>query len=200
MVSVSTAQVASLLNSAFGKQNITPEKVWHLVGTGVFTDVSPTRSVRIDLDEVLAMTAATCVVTPDQWPHRPLFRVSLTKLRHAAIPDPKNPNGAPLRTHAGADYANTHGLSALMRERAWTGVWEVSDATIEQAVEKRAILFGTTKGYIHPDYVRTIVGAHRDENVRRVWWETEPAPASVRAFVGTGLWMDVQAGRESHWA
>jgi len=188
------------LNSAFGKQNITPEKVWHLVGTGVFTDVSPTRSVRIDLDEVLAMTADTRVATPDQWPHQPLFRVSLTKLRPAAIPDPKNPNGAPLRTHAGADYANNHGLSALMRERAWTGVWEVSDATIEQAVEKRAILFGTTKGYIHPDYVRTIVGAHRDENVRRVWWETEPAPASVRAFVGTGLWMDVQAGRESHWA
>ncbi|WP_454172850.1 hypothetical protein [Microbacterium maritypicum] len=200
MVGVSTAQVASLLNSAFGKQNITHEKVWHLVGTGVFTDVSPTRSVRIDLNEVLAMTAATRVVTPDQWPHQPLFRVSLTKLRPNPIPDPESRNGVLLRTHAGADYANAHGLSPLMRERAWTGVWEVSDATIEQAIEKRAILFGTTKGYIHPDYVRTIVGAHRDKNVRRVWWETEPVPATVRAFVGTGLWMDVQAGRESHWA
>lgn len=200
MVGVSTAQVASLLNSAFGKQNITPEKVWHLVGTGVFTNVSASRSVRINLDEVFALIAATRVVTPDQWPHQPLFRVSLTKLRPAAIPNAENESGDPLRTHAGADYANVYGLSPLMRERAWTGVWEVSDTTIEQAIEKRAILFGTTKGYIHPDYVRTIVGAYRDKNVRRVWWETEPAPASVSAFVGTGLWMDVQAGRESHWA
>lgn len=97
VVDVSTGQVASLLNSAFGRQNITSEKVWHLVGTGVFTDVSRTRSIRIDLDEVLAMTAATRVVTPDQWPHQPLFRVSLTKLRPDAIPDPGNLSGPLLR-------------------------------------------------------------------------------------------------------
>ncbi|WP_068492285.1 hypothetical protein [Pseudoclavibacter helvolus] len=198
MVLLSTEQTAEELNDAFGLTSITAAKVLALVRTGALTDLGPGRSVRVDMAQVHAFTASLRLVTPGEWPgDHPLFRVSLIELREDEIRDD---NGVVLRTHAGVDYSNTLAVPQTARELAWTGVWEVSDTTAQRAIAERAVLFGTTKGYINPSYVRTIVGTRRTPDGSRIWWETAPAPAEVIQFVGSGLWMPVKPGRESDWA
>ncbi|WP_104084065.1 helix-turn-helix domain-containing protein [Cryobacterium sp. Y11] len=198
MLKISTTQAADFLNTAFGVTNITDKKTLALVRAGLFANVGSGRSIRIDLAEVEEYATSTRYVASSQWPTaQPIFRVSLLGLREDEI---KDQHGIVLRTHAGADYANIYGLTPLMRRRAWTGVWEVSDSTITRAINERALLVGTTKGAVHPEYVRTITGAKRDSTTGRVWWKTKKAPEVINRFVGSGLWMDVKSGRESDWA
>lgn len=194
MVGISTSQVAELLNNAFDKHNITAEKVLHLVETGLFKNISENRSIRVELKEVESFTKSIRVVNPIDWPISSLFRVSLIGIREDEI---KRQDGSILRSHAGADYSGMSGLSPKMLELSWTGIWEVSDTTIEETVKSETILFGTTKGYIDPRYIRKITGAHRDWETGRVWWEVEPASELVMKFIGSGLWMDVDPGRQS---
>lgn len=198
MILISTTQAADELNRAFNLTSITAEKVLALVGAGAFTDLGAGRSVRIDLSEIQAFASRVRVVTPAQWPAMwPIFRVSLLGLREDKIVDA---NGVVLRTHAGVAYSGGSSISSSMRELAWTGVWEVSAQNIQRAIQTGAVLFGTTKGYVDPNYVRQIVGARRTPSGSRIWWETVPAPAKVKQFVGAGLWMPVKPGRESDWA
>lgn len=91
-------------------------------------------------------------------------------------------------------------MNNATRNDAFVGVWDVASATANHATAVGAVLFGTTKGYIHPYYVRTITGWHRDAQTGRIWWDTSPADPAVTAFVGSGLWMPVKPARESDWA
>jgi len=196
MVLLSTAQVAEALNNAFGTSTIDNRKVLGLVHTGVFADRGSGRSVRIALSDVAEFISRTRPVERDQWPDQwPLFRVSLLELDKDEVRDDQD---SVLRTHMGADYSGASDLPPDMRELAWKGMWAVGDETAQRAVDERAVLFGTTKGYIHPDYVAQIVGFRRIG--ARVLWETVPVPKVVANFVGTGLWMPVKAGRISDWA
>lgn len=88
--------------------------------------------------------------------------------------------GTLLRTHAGADYHHPPTANNATRNNAFVGVWDVADATASHATAVGAVLFGTTKGYIHPYYVRTITGWHRDGQTGRIWWET--IPRSLRSL------------------
>lgn len=199
MVQLSTKQVAGELNEAFGLTSITAEKVLELVKTGVFTDVGPGRSVRVEMSEFQGFTQRTRYVTRSQWPAGyELYRVSLIHLR----PDPAwDSLTDTMRSHAGVDYSGRLlPLSSTQRELAWTGVWEVADETADAAVRQGAVLFGTTKGYIDPRYFRVVTGYRRTVDGSQLWWTTAPAPAAIAQFVGTGLWMDVKPGRESDWA
>lgn len=198
MTQLSTDQVAQMLNERFDRTTIDKRIAKALVDTHALTDVGPGRSIRVELTELETFIARTRPVTRDQWPEKwPLYRMSLLALREDEAYDQ---DGVLVRTHAGAHYGDDHGLPDLMWERAWTGLWPVSEENAEEAVEAGAIGFGTTKGYIHPTYVRQIVGHHRHEESGRVWWDTAPAPAEVMDFVGTGLWMSVEPGAESNWA
>lgn len=198
MVLLSTAQTAEKLNAAFGTRSITAEKVLYLVHTKALHDLGPGRSVKIDEAEIDRFTTRVRPVGREDWPSgHSLFRVSLIELREDPIYDAQ---GTLLRTHAGVDYSGSSGIPLLQQVLAWTGVWEVSEQTVQRAVQERAILFGTTKGYIDPKYVEMITGARRTPSGDRIWWETTRAPAEILRFVGTGLWMPVKPGRESDWA
>lgn len=201
---ITATQVVNLLNTHLGVNNLTSQKVQALADAGAFTAASADRVRRYDADSVDAFVRSIRYVTPEQWPDKPrLYRVSILALRpnlvRSAHATKKHPGGKVVRTHAGADYANTSGLSPKMRRRAWTGVWSISDATARELVEEGAIVYATTKGYIHPDYVRTVTGYERVEG-GRILLKTSPAPKAVTKFVSTGLWMDVKPGRENDWA
>lgn len=195
-LALSTGQVADLLGAHLG-QTVRPDTVLRLVQAGAFPNIGPGRSIRVPFADVQKFIATTRPVTPRQWPVADLFRVSLLPLHDDPIHDI---NGMLLRTQAGADYHPVPLISNLARDRAFVGVWDVADATANRAKASRATLFGTTKGYIHPYYVRQIIDWRRDHQTGRIWWETAPADPSVMHFVGTGVWMPVKPGRESDWA
>lgn len=201
-IPLSTQQCADTLGAHLGR-TITNRVVLNLTDTGALTDIGPGRSVRVASDELNRFVATTRYVTPDQWPaDHPLYRVSLLGLHKDPVrraPTSKHPNGKLLREWAGADYANAAGLSPKMRRRAWTGVWPISEVNANRMVAEGAIIFGTTKGYIHPDYVRQVTGYERVEQ-GLVYVKTRPAPAEVTAFVGDGLWMNVAPGSKNAWA
>lgn len=205
-VALSSTQAIYSLNRHFGVTNITNAKLKALIETGALTDIGIGRNRKIDSDELDTFMANTRYVKRKKWPTKHLFRVSIVALREDFI----HSNGVMLRQFAGVDYAHrTHPhvsgkprpLTPTENSLAWEGVWQVSDAAADKAVTKRATLFGTTKGYIGPEQVRTITGWHRTPGTRDLWWETTDPTPEVRAFVGTGLWMDVKNdGRESNWA
>jgi hypothetical protein len=196
MVLLSTFQVAEMLCDAFGTPSIDGKKVLALTRAGALTDVGPGRSVRVELPEVEDFIERTRFVTREEWPDGwSLFRVSLLDLREDEVRDEQ---GAVLRTHLGADYAGESGLSPRMLDLAWHGMWEVGDEAVRRALSGKTLLLGTTKGYIHPAYVRCIVGARRVGS--QVVWETDESPREIQDFVGTGLWMPVKQGRVSDWA
>lgn len=170
---------------------------FRLVQAGAFPNVGPGRSIRVELADVQQFIATTRRVDPHQWPANDLFRVSLLPLHDDPMHDI---TGTLLRTQAGADYHPVPPISNSARDRAFLGVWDVADATANRAKSTSATLFGTTKGYIHPFYVRQIIDWRRDHQSGRIWWKTIPADPSVMQFVGTGLWMPVKPGRESDWA
>jgi hypothetical protein len=197
MVYLSTTQTAEELNSALGLTNVTAEKVRALVHTGALKDQGTGRSVKIAFSDIQRFAGRIRVETPSAWPTTsPLFRVSVIHLRDDVIPDD---SGRVLRTHAGVDYSGTSQLSQQMQDLAWTGVWQASDETVQTAIDHQALLVATTKGYINPSYIRTITGARRTPDGKRIWWETAPAPSVITTFVGTGLWMQLETVRESDW-
>ncbi|MFB6575768.1 hypothetical protein [Kocuria palustris] len=198
MVHLSTAQTAEELNQVLGRTSITTKTVQALIETGLFHDRGTGRSKRIDLQEVQDLVQRVRPVEPSDWPSPfSIFRVSLLGLHSDPV---VTHHGTVLRQYAGVDYSGRAPISPRDRELAWTGVWAVAEETAQEAVDGGAILFGTTKGYIDPNYVRQIVGYRRTPDGSRLWWDTVPPPASVQQFVGTGLWMPVQPGRESNWA
>ncbi len=189
---LTTAQTASelmdLLSNQDGHPVITATKVLTLTRMHLLTDLGPGKQVRIDRDEVVALAAVTRYLADPAEIGDLILRVSVIEPR----PDVRyDLQGNPLRTDAGADYSNPIQLGGV------EGVWEVSQENADRLVDEKGLLLATSKGYVHPQHVREIVGWDAVANTARRYFHTKRAPKSARKVIGTGLWIDVPAGRES---
>lgn len=194
---ISTGQAATEVSEGWGVR-VSRDTVVMWVDTGLLANQAPgSRQRRIDHGDLTDLIDRTRVVTPDQWPGRPhLYRLSLAPLYENAI---YNNDGTRIRQYAGTDFGNPRGLDPDEWRRSFEGVWEISDATIQDAVARTSLLVASVRGYIDADHVRLITGAHRDAHQPSLrWWETEPPAQDIIDFIGTGVWMPVAPRGTSH--
>lgn len=196
---LTSQQVADLLNHHLNITSVTAAKVWVLVKAGALTDVGPGRSIRIDSHELNRFLASLRFVTRSQWPtSAPIYRVSLLE---AGLGSPRTNKAGVTFAWSGADLSGKIIPSEAERLAAFEGVWLASEATAQEAVDQKALLVGTVKGYVHPSYVREIIAYERNtEYGLRTWFHTRPAPKKVLKWLGAGgAWINVMPGRSSDW-
>jgi hypothetical protein len=189
-VNVTARQAAEVIRQHLGPKapTITHAKVGRLVATGVLTDISKTRWIALDYDEVEAFATRTRYMPRPSIPYDRVMRVSVIAMRQDRI---IGLNGRPWRDWAGIDHLNSRGLPPREVERAWTGVWPCSDETADSVIG--CPLVGSNWGYVHPDLCRIITGWWREPQSRRVAFDTRSDPALQRV-IGTGIWVDIPPG------
>lgn len=200
---LTTAQVADHIQNCLagpdGYPRVTPAKVHAQLAAGLFTNVGPGRSVRIDIDEVDALLTQTRYIPDPAEIGALVLRVSVTARRpdvvYAFGVDPTS--AQPLRTDAGIDFPTLHSQPLTASLGGFEGVWEVSDPVADRLADEDGLLLATCKGYTDPDMVQTIEEWTRCADTPRKYFFTRQAPKAVRDVVGTGVWIDVPPGRES---
>lgn len=202
---ITLGQATRLLQDGFEKQAgvrpaINPTKVRVLVETGVLTDCNEDGSrPLLSRDEVLTLIENTIYLPSYDKLEDPVFRVSLAHLRENPVYSELD--GRLMRTHSGYDYSNAEGLSDDELLGCWEGVWSISDANADYAVEHNAYLLATTKGYVAPGNVRHIIDWEPAQDSPRKYFHTEPLQEGDPLFQAKniGYWVDVPAGRESNF-
>ena len=189
-MNVTARQAAEVIQQHLGPNapTITHAKVGRLVATGVFTDISKTKWLALDYDQVKAVATRTRSLPRPRIPYDRIMRVSVIAMR----PDPiTGRNGQQWRGWAGIDHLNARGLPAWEVLHAWTGVWPVSDETANSVTG--CPLVGSNWGYVHPDLCRVITAWWREPQSGRVAFDTRP-DAALQRVIGTGIWVDIPPG------
>lgn len=187
MPTITTTGAARILSAAIGVR-VRGERVARWAESGLLTDHSTLDAprLRIDIAEATALGARLRRAPAGTCPHM-AYRVSLSPLWESPLTDAQ---GNLWRTYAGVDHR--HVLPAQERRRAVDGIWPVTASLADQLVAADAWLLAADAGAVTPEHARVITGWTRFED--RIAFTTRKADKALRAWVGTGLLLDVPRG------
>lgn len=197
---LSTRQAAEklteMLTTPDGAPTITAPKVRALIAANLIPAVDGYQHARIDAADIDALAARTRYIADPAEIADQIFRVSCVAMEfHNPYTIYSRQTGAALRDQAGVDYSLDQ--TSTYARGGFEGEWVIGQHTLDRLVAEEFLLMATVKGYVHPSHIRRIVGYHDVIDSPRRYLTTKKAPKAARTAIGTGIWIDVPAGRES---